>query len=262
MTPPRVIVTRPAQEAERWVRDLRARGLAAEALPLIAILPVTDAGARAALQQARARLGSYPVAMFVSGNAVRYFFDADPGSVLDSIETRAWTTGPGTVRALEQAGWPPARIDTPDVAAGEQADSEALWARVQGQIRPDTPVLIVRGGDAQGRPAGRTWLAGQLAAAGAQIETVVAYRRAPPLWDAEQQALARAALQDGSAWLVSSSEAAANLSRLMSGLPLQNARAIATHPRIADAARAAGFGAVAESHPMLDAVVRSIESAV
>jgi uroporphyrinogen-III synthase len=264
MTPPRVIVTRPAQEAERWVRDLRARGWAAEALPLIVILPVADTAARAAMQQAHARLGGYRAAMFVSGHAVRYFFDADAGEALAGMETRAWATGPGTARALAQAGWPSMRIDVPDTDAGEQADSEALWARVQVQIQPGARVLIVRGGDASGRPAGRAWLADQLAAAGAQVDTVAAYRRAPPVWDAAQQALARAALQDGSVWLLSSSEAAANLSALahaaMPDLTWPDARAVATHPRIARAARAAGFGAVIESRPTLDAVIRSIES--
>jgi len=260
MTPPRVIVTRPAQEAERWVRDLHAHGLTAQALPLIAILPVADAGARAALQQARARLGRYQAAMFVSGNAVRHFFNADADGALDAIPTRAWTTGPGTAGALTQAGWPSARIDTPDTQAGELADSEALWARVQPQIRPGARVLMVRGGDAQGHPAGRAWLAERLAAAGAQVETVVAYRRAPPAWDAAQQALARAAARDGSVWLISSSEAAANLDALAPGLALRGACAVATHPRIARAARAAGFGAVAESGPALEAVIRSIES--
>jgi len=264
MTPPRIIVTRPAQEAGRWVRDLRARGWVAEALPLMAILPVTDARALAALQQARARLDSYQAAMFVSGNAVRHFFDAPLPHALAAIETRAWATGPGTVRALVQAGWPPVRIDAPDTDAGGQADSEALWTRVQTQIRPGVRVLIVRGGDAAGCPAGRAWLSDQLVGAGAQIETAVTYRRAPPVWDASQQALARAALQDNSVWLISNSEAAANLSALaralMPDLTLQNAGAIATHPRIARAARDAGFGVVVESRPTLDAVVRSIES--
>jgi uroporphyrinogen-III synthase len=66
-------------------------------------------------------------------------------------------------------------------------------------------------------------------------------------------------VQDGSVWLLSSSEAAANLNALMPGLPLQNACAVATHPRIAHAARVAGFKVVTESRPMLDAVARSIK---
>ncbi|MGE3348297.1 MAG: uroporphyrinogen-III synthase, partial [Ramlibacter sp.] len=38
------------------------------------------------------------------------------------------------------------------------------------------------------------------------------------------------------------------------------ARAVATHPRIAQAAREAGFGVVCESRPALADVVASIES--
>jgi uroporphyrinogen-III synthase len=273
---PRVIVTRPQPEAAHWVRDLRARGFAAEAIPLICIQPVTNADARAALQQARERLDQYRVAMFVSGNAVRYFFQQPfstglPGiPLLDagrSMRTvRAWVTGPGTARALLEIGCPLEQIDVPDVTAGQQADSEALWARVQTQIWPGVPVLMVRGGDAAGCPIGRAWLADQLTAAGAQIETVVAYWRRPPfLFGGRRKRIHRAATQDGSVWLISSSEAVTNLLTIMHtampDLDLQNAYAITTHPRIAYAARVAGFGMVAESAgPTLDAVIRSIES--
>jgi uroporphyrinogen-III synthase len=282
MTPPRVIVTRPAREAERWVRDLGAHGWAAQALPLIAILPALD---EAALRQARAGLGSQRAVMFVSGNAVRYFFGNtspradDTGAAPDephpllnpASATRAWATGPGTVRALVDVGWPREHIDAPDVAAGEQADSEALWTHVAAQIErgesdgPDARVLVVRGGDAAGRPAGRAWLADQLIAAGAQVQTVAAYRRVPPVWDAAQRQVARAAVRDGSVWLISSSEAAANLQEIvrvaLPELGLPAARAIATHPRIARAARTAGFGTVAEADgPTLEAVIRSIKS--
>jgi uroporphyrinogen-III synthase len=167
---------------------------------------------------------------------------------------------------LAEIGCPLEQIDAPNVAAGEQADSEVLWARVQTQISPGVRVLIVRGGDAAGHPTGRAWLSDQLTAAGAQVETVVAYWRRPPFWvGGGRDKVCRAAAQDGSVWLISSSEAAANLLAIMRtampDLDLQNARAIATHPRIARAARAAGFGAVIESAgPTLDAVIRSIES--
>jgi uroporphyrinogen-III synthase len=44
MTTRPVIVTRPAREAVQWVDDLRAAGLEAVALPLIAIEPVAMPG--------------------------------------------------------------------------------------------------------------------------------------------------------------------------------------------------------------------------
>lgn len=259
MSRPRVIVTRPAREAARWVAELAARGIAAEALPLIEIVPEPMAGAVAA---ARGQLGRYDVAMFVSGNAVDGFLrrDAVAGPAPAAIATRAWSPGPGTTAALLRAGWPASRIDAPAPDAA-QFDSESLWAEVQAQLRPGLRVLIVRGGDAQGRVAGRDWLARQLADHGVQIEQVVAYRRAAPTLDAAQRALASAAATDRSLWLLSSSEAIANL---RAGLPAQDwsaAVALATHPRIAQAARAAGFGRVRETRPALEAVVASIESA-
>jgi len=61
-------------------------------------------------------------------------------------------------------------------------------------------------------------------------------------------------------WLFSSSEAIANLQLLAPGQSWQQARAVATHPRIAQAARAAGFGVVWESRASLDDVLASIES--
>ena len=60
-------------------------------------------------------------------------------------------------------------------------------------------------------------------------------------------------------WLFSSAEAVANLVAL-DGAPAPGARAIATHPRIADRARQAGFTSVAEVSPRLAAVMALIQS--
>jgi len=256
--PPRVIVTRPALEAARWVHELQARGIDAQALPLIEITPEPFAGPLAA---AREGLHGYDAAMFVSANAAHGFFKqkvppALASQALEAIDTRAWSTGPGTTRAVLAAGWPPGRLDAPSPDAA-QFDSEALWARVQPQVRPGLRVLIVRGGDAEGRLAGRHWLAEQLRAAGAVVAQVVAYRRRAPVLDAAQRALATA---PGVLWLFSSSEAIANLRAALPAQDWSAAAALATHPRIAEAARAAGFGRVRDVPPTLDAVVASIES--
>lgn len=268
MATARVIVTRPAREAAHWVEQLGARGLAATALPLIAIAPCTDPHAQAALAQARAQLDSYRAAMFVSGNAVDYFFGQKWPLTLaapapSAIKTRAWAPGPGTVRALVHAGVPRDRIDSPAPDA-LQFDSQALWLQVAWQVRPGDRILIVRGcaaGPAPGTGQGRDWLARQIEQAGATVEFVVAYKRGAPRLTPEQTALAHAAASDGSWWLLSSSEALAHLASAAPGLPLQAARALATHPRIAQAARAAGFGHVQECRPALEDVVASIESA-
>lgn len=251
----RVLVTRPEHEARRWVDGLRQRGFDAQAFPLIAILPVADA---APLRAAWDRLAACRAAMFVSGNAVRHFFAAAPQATAWPAATRAWATGAGTKGALLAAGVPRECIDAPP-ADSAQFDSETLWTQAGAQVRPGDRVLIVRGGDAGGAATGRDWLADRLAAAGAVVDTVASYRRAAPTLDERQRGQAGSGATQG-VWLFSSSEAIGHLRSLFPGQSWQAARAVATHPRIAQAARDAGFGVVCESRPSLDSVTAVLES--
>jgi uroporphyrinogen-III synthase len=266
LSPPRVIVTRPERDAETWVAALLDRGIKAEALPLITIetLPVSPA-----LQQAWHEIGLYAALMFVSGNAVTAFFQENPAvapigranAAIDFIANqglRYMAPGPGTVAALREAGVPDSQIDAPPAEAG-QFDSEALWAVVADRDWQGKRVLIVRGQSAGAEPAGgagRDWLARQLAAAGAVPEFIAVYRRSAPQFSAQQRLTLHEAATDGSVWLFSSSEAVSHLPPA----DWSRARAVATHPRIAEAVRAAGWGVVAESRPALADIVASIES--
>lgn len=258
----RVIVTRPEREARQWVTELTANGLDAVAFPLIDVGPADD---QAPLLRAWDQLHDFVGVMFVSGNAVRYFFAAKPhgaSSLTDfsAGKARAWGPGPGTATALLSAGVPPEYVDAPAPDAG-QYDSETLWQLVASQVHAGDRVLIVRGGDEQGSVAqgvGRDWFAKRVAAAGATAEFVVSYQRQAPQFDASKATLAHDAAADGSVWLFSSSEAVSNL---VTGLPDQrwsDARALTTHPRIAAAVRAAGFGDVHESRPTLPDVVTAL----
>ena len=278
----RAIVTRPAPEAEAWVKALEKDGVEALALPLIDIRPTRDP---AALAAAWAGIGSFEAVMFVSAPAVAHFFAAQPALLEPgggpAVPWRAWATGPGTAAALERAGVPKDAIDLPDTASA-QWDSEALWQRVRGHFEDPAPaaqaarrrVLIVRGADAQGRAAGRDWLAQQLQACGVDVEFAQSYERHPPLWTAASRAFALASVpavapdaqppgvrpDTPAVWVFSSSEAIANLLSLMPGQSWARACAVATHPRIAQSARDAGFGVVCLSRPGLDAVRASIKS--
>ncbi len=261
----RVIVTRPMAEAGKWVDGLTQAGHAAVSLPLIAVAAAPDPQP---VHAAWERLSSFDAVMFVSGNAVDHFFALKPVEALifsarTAIKTRAFVTGPGSQAALLRAGAEAACIDAPDHDAG-QLDSEALWAVVRTQVRPGFRVLVVRGagsaGDAGDEGSGRDWFASQVLAAGGQVEFVVAYQRQRPVWSAAERTLVTQAAQDGSVWLFSSSEAIANLQALCPGQSWQQGRAVVTHPRIAQAARAAGFAVVCESRPALAQLVASIES--
>ena len=263
----RVIVTRPERDAQRWVFDLSAQGFDAQALPLIKIGPVDNISDIVLAWQ---HLADYVGVMFVSGNAVTYFFASKP--VLapvfitsSAIKTRAWATGPGTASALLREGVAPEFLDAPLQDAG-QFDSEALWQRVGAQVQPGSRVLIVRGSDAPsnstGQGSGREWFANRVRQVGAEVDFVVAYQRCVPDFSADKVTLARQASHDGSVWLFSSTEAVTNLCTALPGQSWMGACAIVTHPRIAKAVKNAGFGVVRESRPTLSDVVTTLNSQV
>jgi uroporphyrinogen-III synthase len=253
----RVLVTRPESEARHWVDELRRRGFDAQALPLIEIAPMADS---AALIAAWRRLDRYRAVMFVSGNAARHFFGCRPHDAQWPSATRAWSPGAGTRQALITAGVDHELVDAPAPEAA-QFDSETLWQEVASQVADGDKVLIVRGADAQGTSSGRDWLAQQLAGAGAQVDVLAAYQRQPPRLDEAQLAQARQSdAPAGCIWLFSSSQAILHLQEILPGQDWTRGRAVATHARIAQAARQAGFGVVCESRPSVDAVVAALES--
>ncbi len=277
----RVVITRPIGDAQAWVEALQAAGHDALTLPLIEVGPATH---RQPVAQAWAQWAEFQAVMFVSAQAVRYFFDSQPAAMrADAGQAasltwthgpRCWATGPGTHKALMQAGVPEACIDSP-AADAMQFDSEALWQRVTCQVKAGQPVLIVRGHDvstdAGASPSaksdapplngtGRDWLAQQLQAAGAPAQFVVAYERRAPVWSAAQQAHAVQAAADGRVWCFSSSQAIHNLAHCLPAQSWAKGRCIAAHPRIAQTAQALGFGEIQMSKPSLADLLVSLES--
>jgi uroporphyrinogen-III synthase len=247
----RVIVTRPAAQAVAWVAALQAGGLDAQSLPLIGIAPAQDPEP---VRQAWRELPQAKLVMFVSANAVEQFFAARPEGLYWPPEVPAASTGPGTTAALQEAGV--ARIEQPSADA-IQFDSEALWARISAWPWAGCLVLVVRGEE------GRDWLAQQLHSAGAQVRFVGAYRRLPPALAAGELALLNQALESPGqyTWLFSSSEAISHLGRLAPGADWRAAQALASHPRIAQAAADAGFGRVELVAPGVDAVLQRLRPA-
>lgn len=286
LNPLRVLVTRPARDAQHWVQQLQEGGVAAEALPLIEIASASGAPSVQALAEAWQTLERYAACLFVSGNAVDYFFKRNKGFTqygrwvvaIEGIATslqgtvppglRFMAPGPGTVAALIAAGIPAGQIDAP-AADALQFDSEALWDVVGRRDWQGRRVLVVRGQNSGAQSdapsSGRDWIARQWAAAGAQVDFLGVYQRRPPQLTQAQLQRARAASADGSVWLFSSSEAVANLVQMpaLAGMDWRHARAVATHPRIVQAVQAAGWGVVVASRPALKDIrdtLASIES--
>jgi len=253
----RVIVTRPLEQAAEWVAMLRSHRIDAVALPLIAIGAPPDAEA---VDKAWAMLSGRQLVVFVSPNAAASFFARAPADGGWPATARAASPGPGTTRALLDFGVPAASIDAPaDDAA--QFDSEALWERLRERSWQGASVLVVRGS------RGRDWLARRLVDAGATVDELAAYRRDTPVLRPTDRDLLTQALAEPSehVWLFSSSEAIERLAELAApsttGMTQWgSACAIATHPRIAERARAAGFGEVLEARPTPTAVVACIQS--
>lgn len=248
---PTVLVTRPAAQAGAWVQRLREAGFDARALPLLAIDPADGADDRAALQAQWHGLAGRALAMFVSPNAVEGFFGARPDGLPWPDGLRAGATGPGTVEALTRAGVPAAACVAPDTPP---YDSAGLWARLSAEDWTGRSVLVVRG------DGGRDEFAQALREAGARVDFVQAYRRSLPRWTDAERALAAAALAAPGrhVWLLSSGEAVGHLARLLPGAAWHEARALASHERIAGRARDAGFGRVALAPPTIGAVVAAL----
>ena len=248
----KVLVTRPEAQATGWVQRLREHGFDAVALPLIGIAPPADP---APVVAAWAHLADYRLAVFVSPNAAEQFFALQRAGMAWPAGTLAGSTGPGTSLALRGFGVPAASLVAP-AADAPQFDSEALWALLAPMAWRDQGVLIVRG------DGGRDWLADTLRAQGAQVMPLCAYHRVAPSFTPAQRSQLDAALAQPAAhvWLFSSSEAIAALVAVAPGAMWSAVRAIATHPRIADTARDAGFGDVILARPELEAVAACLQS--
>lgn len=233
-----LILTRPQAQAADWLQRLQALGVEAQSLPLIDIEPGDGAQARAAW----AALPEAALALFVSPNAVAAFFVAHADAAWPA-HTLAACVGPGSARALAEAGVPALQIVQPPPDA-ESLDSEHLWPLLEHRDWRGKLALMLRG------EGGRDWLAQRLRECGARTQDFHLYRRVCPRLDAAGQALLDETLRERHVWLLSSAESLAHLRTLApAGFDFSGQRAIATHERIAAAARTLGFGQVVLARP-------------
>lgn len=171
----RVVVTRPALQAEDLCAAFAERGALVERLPLIEVVPPDDP---APLRQAVADLPRYRWVAFTSANAVAPLGDplAEAGRTWPE-GVRVAAVGQATSEALRDRGIEPALVAT----GGGQVLAEKL-AELDADL-PNSPVLLPQPPDA------RPELAAGLRRAGAQVETVIAYDKRLPI-DALERARA------------------------------------------------------------------------
>lgn len=243
---PRVMVTRPAGQADRLVTGLRNAGWQVWHLPLIDIAPME--ALPGPVRQRIQDLDLYAHLVFVSANAARIgcalvddFWPQWP------VGQRYWAVGASTAQVLEERGLKAERPTT-------DMSSEGLLAlpglnRVAGDR-----VLIVRG------EGGRQLIAETLRERGATVDDLCCYRRGPVEHDAAQL---RESLRTAPVDLVmvSSGEGLELLSGLLQ--PEANSALAATpllvpSPRVADLAVRLGWQSIttvenASDPAMLDA---------
>lgn len=161
----RVLVTRVEGEWSDLAEALRRAG--AEACfesPIEQRGPIDPEPCRRALKH----LDRYAWWVFTSPNGVRFFAEAAAAAGVDPSAARGKRAaiGPATARALERRGWPADRV-------ASDSRGEGIAAILEGAIRPDDAVLVVR--PERGRPA----VAEGLRALGARVEEIAFYRTVP-----------------------------------------------------------------------------------
>lgn len=237
--PDPVVITRPRAQAEPLAEAVAALGRTPVVLPLLDIGPADDPER---LRAVLARLAEFALVAFVSPNAVDAAFahvERWPAGVPLAV------VGEGSRMALARHGVTSASAAIYCPAEQDPSDSEHLLKQLDLASLAGRRVLIVRG------DSGRELLADQLRAAGAQVETVAAYRRSVPLLTPELAARLDALLVQQNDWIITSSEALRGLAGLVGQLDpvagqnrLRDQHLIVPHARIAETARTLGFARI------------------
>lgn len=229
-----VLITRPRGQVGSTLERVRAAGHHAEHLPLLALTPVDSP----ALEAALARYRQCDIAIFVSANAVEHGLAALAARGIAPAGPQIAAIGAATAAQLRAAGV------TADLMPAHGHDSESLLAHAALQDVRGRLILIFRGDSESG---GRRTLADTLAARGADVVLATCYRREPARPEPARLAAISGDFVAGrlNAVQVMSVESLAVLQSLLGDQPaLLAARVIVPHPRIAQAARHAGFAEV------------------
>jgi uroporphyrinogen-III synthase len=259
-----IVVTRPSGQAQHLSEMLKSSllttGLDPADLPNIITLPlltIIPKSYPALTEQIQASLKDADLIIFISPNAVectirlldKPWQEIAPAALIGvmggSSQLALHFHGIGTEGSYAQIILPQDKQDW---------DSEGLWHELQ-KLNWDWPakkVLILKG------EGGREWLADTLKNAGAQVEAIAVYARAPldfesPAWHAIYEMDFSKSL-----WLLTSSEAVRHLGQAK--LPLDTAMAICPHHNIADTAEQIGFGEVFNCAPGDEALIAASQA--
>jgi len=168
----RILVTRPQAQAQAWIAHLQARGFSAEAVNLLAIVPVTDVDAVQAIKNCVMNLDNYAKVIFVSQNAVEQGMNwIDRYWPQLPINVSFLAVGATTAKLLASYG---VAVEDLAVASAGSMTSESLLQAASLQAPLDEKILIMRG---QG---GRGHIAETLRQRGAKVDYCELYQRELP----------------------------------------------------------------------------------
>lgn len=233
----RVLIARTEDQSRPLADALRAAGLDPLVVPAIAI---HAAVASADLDRALMALGRYAWVVVTSANAVPAIASALTRQAVDPAASCWAAVGDATAGSLQAAG---IRVDH------QPADADAAALAASLPIAPGDRVLLARADIADHR------LPGEIAARGATVDAVVAYRtvEAPPASRAllaealagpriEAVVLTSGSTARGLLRLAAEAAPEAGLRDALLGIP-----AVCIGPRTAEEARRLGYSVVAEA---------------
>jgi len=244
----RILVTRPAHQADFFCRSVAQSGGLAIRFPTIEICPTE---APSSILQPPNKLDDFEYAIFISSNAVDQTFKLlDKKKLPDSLQCVA--VGNKTALALKHHGQSVA------IAPKTGYTSEALLAQPEMQSMRNKNVLIVRG------EGGRELLAETLRERGASVKYAEVYRRCLPAYSEDQ---IRILMKEGavSVITITSAESLNNLATLLAridknhlrGLPL-----ILGSDRMLKIAQQIGFknSPIVASNPSDEAMLEALQT--
>ena len=166
----RVLVTRPAHQAETFCLSIVQAGGSAVRFPTLEICPAKNS---AFLSNLPDKLEDFDYAIFISANAVEQTFNRLVGNKFPG-SVSCVAVGNKTALALRHHGQPVA------IAPKTGYTSEALLARPEMQLMQNKKVIIFRG------EGGRELLAQTLQKRGAIVKYAEVYRRCLPEYTNDQ----------------------------------------------------------------------------
>ena len=241
--PIKVLVTRPAGQADGLCAALSAAGYQVKHQPLLRLAPLPSLPAEA--RQHIVDLDLYQHVVFISANAVRFGMDCIENYWPQLPVGLAWYAIGGTTAALL------GERGVSAVTAAVEMTSEGLLAHPQLQSLSQQRVLIVKG------VGGRETLRQTLSERGARVDELACYTRSKPELAQGELAAVLADCAEG-VILISSGEGLANMLALLSDTEttkFRHTRLLVPSKRVEVIAREAGFSKVAVAANASDAAM-------